>query len=309
MLRTILAASAATVLASPVWAETRTYDMDGFNAIEVSKAVDVVYTGGTAQSVSVEIDDGDFDALDMEVDGRTLKITRPKPRGLFGSDNLSIKNRGDGRRITYNGKRVPEITVYVSSPELVRLKASSSARATADTLTGDSLELRASSSADLEASGIDVARLTVKASSSGDIKAEGVCGRLEAGASSSGDLVAPDLTCETADIDVSSSGGVSAAISGGDVLAEASSSGDIKLTGTCGTFEAAASSSGDIDAKTLVCEGVDVKASSSGDINIAAADSVRARVSSSGDVDIYGEPGDLDVTKSSGGDVTVKSAT
>ena len=85
---------------------------------------------------------------------------------------------------------------------------------------------------------------------------------------------------------------------------EASSSADVELSGTCGTIEVSASSSGDIEADELLCTDANLRGSSGADISAYATASLFARASSGADISVDGAPEANDVKESSGGDIS-----
>lgn len=130
------------------------------------------------------------------------------------------------------------------------------------------------------------------------------------GASSGADVtVAPGMT---GDFSLSASSGADIEVSsfkGGHVKASVSSGSDASIDGTCLAIDASASSGADLDAGKLVCETAAVHASSGSDISIAATKRVTGAVSSGAGIGIAGSPPVVEVNKSSGGDVRVRSRT
>lgn len=108
-------------------------------------------------------------------------------------------------------------------------------------------------------------------------------------------------------VDVSSGADVVAeGVSGGPMEIDSSSGADARVSGTCTTLEADASSGSDIDASDLVCENVTADVSSGADISVHATVSVSADASSGGDIVVYGNPGEVEMDSSSGGDVRLR---
>jgi hypothetical protein len=278
-------------LTQPASAEPKTYDLDGFSTLKASQAINVIYTQSEVFSVTADVENDEFDELIVEKRGDALTLERPKRRGGWLRNNSR-----------------PEITVYVAAPTLSAIQISSSAQFTGDTITASNLKLAASSSGDIELAGVSAGQLETRASSSGTIELTGTCTSLAAKVSSSGRVSADGLTCDTADIDASSSGRIGMAVNGGPVDLDLSSSSDADLSGQCSLIAISASSSAQVDARSLTCASLDARASSGSDIVISITDSVEARASSGADIDIYGSPADVDERTSSGGDVDIHSA-
>ena len=87
---------------------------------------------------------------------------------------------------------------------------------------------------------------------------------------------------------------------------DASSGSDIVVSGKCGSVSADSSSGADIEARKLTCKRGSLDASSGSDIEITVTEKVTADVSSGADIDVWGDPGDRNVDKSSGGGVSFK---
>lgn len=127
------------------------------------------------------------------------------------------------------------------------------------------------------------------ASSSGDIKIIGDLraeGSVTMSSSSSGDIDAKKVECAVLNLSASSSGDIEVdnALCQ-QVYAKASSSGDIEIGGKCEKAALSASSSGDIKAKRLIAVDVVASASSSGDIS-CSGQNVDVKKSSAGDVKV-----------------------
>jgi hypothetical protein len=187
-----IALCAASMLAvTAAHAETRNFDLTGFASVESSAGVDVEITVGGGYSIRAEGDAEALDHLRIELDGDTLEIGRENT-GLF-----SFGRKG-------------QATVYVTTPTLESISASSGS--------------------DLSAVGIDAAEFEASVSSGADAELSGTCGSLKADGSSGADLDAEDLKCTHAVADVSS--GADLTIYASESLeADASSGGDITVYG------------------------------------------------------------------------------
>lgn len=70
--------------------------------------------------------------------------------------------------------------------------------------------------------------------------------------------------------------------------------GDLDLDGSCGSLTARVSGVGELNAKDLECENVEVSVSGVGDASVYASQSVDASVSGIGSISIYGSPTDVE---------------
>ena len=202
-------AAIASLAALPAFAETRAYELESFNAIEVSSGIEVDISAGRSQSISVEQRDGKFEDIKLEVEDGVLRIKRV-------------------RTMSWGGRKVP-FSVTINVPSLTSLSASSGS--------------------EIDADGIDADQFRIKTSSGAEIQA----------------------------------------------------------AGRCGTLEISASSGADINARDLQCEGVDGRVSSGADIDAYATSRVDASASSGGSMRVFGGATNVDINKSTGGSVNVRS--
>lgn len=128
-----------------------------------------------------------------------------------------------------------------------------------------------------------------KASSCGSIKGEGL------------------FKVDTFYAEASSAGDVSLELNTRRVDSRVSSGGDVKLSGTTGELYVASSSGGDFHGVSLQAVVAKVRASSGGSIKVNVKKAFIGRASSGGDVYYYGNPSNVDVQTSSGGDITKRS--
>jgi len=307
MKKALTALATIAILAAPAaLAQGKTYNVSSFSEIKVEGAMYVVHKTGNSTSVRVEADNGDYSDASIETDGDTLRISRESlnSKKSWFSGGRSVNISKDGKTIKVNGKKVPVYTVYVTSPDLVAVKASQSSRFESQSIDADGFEANASSSA--------------------DIILAGKAGAASLGASSSGDVKAKDLKAASAKISASSSGEVEATVTGaGKTNVSASSSGDVKLhstgagsftvsassgasvdmSGACNSISVAASSGADVEADELRCVTATANASSGADVDLFASGSASGNASSGGDISFRGNPTATVVSKSSGGSV------
>jgi hypothetical protein len=160
----LLALPAALLFTAPAGAETRSFNLSGFDSVSAIALMDVVLKQGP-YSVKVEEPHGKFDDLKIEVHGSTLVATR--------QDN-------NGRR----KDEAPAYTVVVTAPSIKRISV-----AAASTLDGRKLAFK---------------DLDIELSSASTITLSGSCGALKLNISSGAKFEGDDLKCQTARVDVSS---------------------------------------------------------------------------------------------------------
>lgn len=229
MIRLTAVSATAIILAAPALAETRTFDVGAFEKIEVSAGLDLVFTTGGDQSVSVEQANGDWDDIVVETRGDTLHLERPRKSGW-----------GWGKRARY--------TITVSAPVITDLRVSSGADAEGSGMSGERVSIRTSSGSDATVTGISAQKVDLRSSSGSDLTASGTCQTLEADSSSGSDLDAEDLICETVEAEASSGSDIEAHATQA-VYADASSGADIDIDGSPSIVETDKSSGGSVSVR------------------------------------------------------------
>lgn len=146
-----VAVTTAALVALPAFAETRTYNLSGFDRIDVSAGIDVTFSQGPF-SVRVDEPDGNFDKLIVEVRGNTLKI---------------------GRRNSWIDWRGVDYSATVSAPNLIGLDVSSGASFEGYSLSLRDLSVDVASGAGVELSG-SCASLQLDISSGARFEGEGL---------------------------------------------------------------------------------------------------------------------------------------
>lgn len=163
----VLCSLAASLLALPAAAETKTYNLPKFERIDISTGLHLVADAGGAQSVSVECDNGDFSELNIKVKDGVLVLSREWNRLSWHQNKNDYK-------------------IIVTAPNIEALDASAGSYSTL--------------------SKIDAGRFTLDLSSGSFVAVNGRSGDCTVDISSGANLEARDLSCENANVDVSSGG-------------------------------------------------------------------------------------------------------
>lgn len=192
-------AIAAAALALTGWAAaaesiSKSYDLAGFDRIDVSGVYSIEVTVGGDFAVSLSGSPEEMDRAEVGVDNGVLSLGQTQwKRGEKGRRN----DRGLEAKITMPSLNALEVSGVVEG----------------------------------EVVGIDADRFDLDLSGVGDVRLTGVCGRLDADVSGVGDLDAEELKCKTVAVDVS---GVGSAVvfASEEVDAEVSGMGDIDVYGS-----------------------------------------------------------------------------
>lgn len=232
MIRTFTVASLAALgLAGAASAETRTYDVGAFNNIDISAGLDLEFTAGEAQSISVENSKGDFSDIEVLVRGDTLVLKRKK--------NM---NWGWNRKRARYG-------ITVTAPQISGLEASSGSDVSGRNMSGDEISIDVSSGADVAVTGVNGGTVMIETSSGSDADVSGTCVTVRAESSSGSDIEARDLICQNGYADASSGSDIAihASVS---VNADASSGADVDVYGGPTDVQSDKSSGGSVSIRS-----------------------------------------------------------
>lgn len=240
-MRTAITLALGTViglsLAGTAMAESRTFDLDGFEKIDFATGLDATVKLG--DSFSVVATSGSTQALDnlqLKVDDGVLKARLDQSFLDF------ILGGGVVGMLLSSGNAV---IVEITLPALSGIDASSGADVTAQGLTGDRLNLNASSGANIEVTDARLGAVRVDSSSGADVDISGTADPVEAEASSGADIDAENLVAADVTARVSSGANISVHATA-RLRAEASSGGDIEVSGNPAKRDVDASSGGDV---------------------------------------------------------------
>lgn len=187
--------------------ETKSYELDEVDQIDIAAGVSAKVEIGEEQSIIVETDKGDFEDLIIRVEDGVLYIKQ------------------EWKNNFWNGRKRPNYKVTATVKDLKSIEASS----------GSSLA----------AEGINDGDFTINVSSGSSVRVEGTCGVVSAEASSGASLNAKEFRCENAAADASSGASLSLFAST-KVDAKASSGSSVKVYGSPEDVNARKSSGGSI---------------------------------------------------------------
>lgn len=233
LVATLMLASAGAALA-----QSRDYDLTGFQRLDIANGIIATVQPGDDFAVSVETNNQDLlDKLIIEVNDGELAASFDQNFFDF------IMNGGIvGKMLSPPA----EVRLTVSLPELTGVSASSDANVDVAAFAGASFELDISSGAHVTVAEATVGAVTVDISSGSRATLRGTCETLDVGASSGSNLDAGQLSCKSARVEASS--GSSASVSAStSVSANASSGGDIRVLGNPAEDNVQTSSGGDVN--------------------------------------------------------------
>ena len=219
-------------------AESRTYDLSGFDTVVLSTGVRAIVTTGGEFSVRVEARDAQtFDRLDVSVAGGRLHIG-------FARNFVDFFLSGAFLDLLRLGGDIG-VTAYVSLPTLNGAEVSSGGQIEASNVKSDRFRADASSGGQLMLLGVAGGDVRAQASSGGRIEIEGGTAEIDAAVSSGGMLRGERLTCQRGRLEASSGGDLEVTVTT-RVRANASSGGNIEAYGNPSERDVNSSSGGHV---------------------------------------------------------------
>lgn len=184
----------------------RTLNED-FNAIEVSRGLDVYLTQGETESIRVQADENLQNIIIAEVDNGVLNI--------YANENISS---AASKKVMVNFKTIERIS-----------SSSGSDVVSTNIITANELEIYTSSGSDVELE-VDVENLICESSSGSDIKLSGTTNTFRADATSGSDIKAAKLKALKTKANANSGADITVNTSK-ELTASANSGGDINYYG------------------------------------------------------------------------------
>lgn len=233
----LLAALVGLSLANPALAESRTFDLTGFDRVDISTGLDARVRLGNAFAVTADSRSRDaLDNLELRVENGVL-VARIESNFLD-----FILSGGLVGMLFSSGNAV---SVDLTLPALTGVTASSGADVDVEAIKTDRLSLDASSGANIDLTRADIGTLIASASSGSDISIDGKAQRADLNASSGSDIDAEDLVAGEAQVEASSGANIDIHVTDA-VRAHASSGGDIEILGDPRQRDVDASSGGEV---------------------------------------------------------------
>lgn len=217
--------AAAAAIASPGCARDRheaggptierSYQVGGFERIEVGGSYDVMVHTGAAPSVQARGPKKDLERLVVEVKGDRLVIRPREERGMF--------------RMVWSSN--DKVVVNVTVPQLRAADVAGSGDIRIDNVRGDRFAGNIAGSGGLSLDQVDVKALAVSVAGSGSVQGKtGKAQTLSLNITGSGEIDTRGVASRTADVSIAGSGSVAAHASD-TASVSIMGSGDVALTG------------------------------------------------------------------------------
>ncbi|MES2421657.1 MAG: head GIN domain-containing protein [Pseudomonadota bacterium] len=188
---------------------TRTFQVTGFDQIDLRGSDDVDVRVGTGFSVRAEGPSEQLDRLRIERDGDTLDIGRKNGTGFGWSKGATVK-------------------VYVTLPRLTEANVSGSGNMAVDRVEGSGFEGGIAGSGNLTIAAVQVESAKFSIAGSGTARASGSARDLSVEIAGSGNVEASRLQAKSAKVEIAGSGSVRAVVDG-PAKVDMMGSGDVDL--------------------------------------------------------------------------------
>lgn len=189
---------------------SRNFAASGFDKVKLAGSDDVRVVIGPAFAVSATGPQKILDALDIRVEGDTLKVGRTSKMWSF--------NKGSA-------------VVTVTMPAIKGASLAGSGNLDVAQADGSAFEANLGGSGNLNVARVAVEALSVNLAGSGDVKIAGNAKAVDVSLAGSGDVRVDETSAEQANISIAGSGSVDARVSGSATVSMLGS-GDVTITGT-----------------------------------------------------------------------------
>lgn len=207
-----VALSAAAPRAS---AETRSYPFKNFKKIEANAAYDIEFTQGPNYSVTVDSKYDNLDKVTVEMDGDTLRITRPRHSDLHHN---------------------VEDIVRITAPDLDALKLEAAIKFTAGNLKVDRLDIDAHAAVSIDIANLTAGPVNVHADAATKVNLKGSCTKLDLVIGAATTVNADELKCREVSVDAGTASSVRAFASD-KAVAKAAVASKVLISGKPKEFE------------------------------------------------------------------------
>lgn len=278
----------------------KTFNVTGFDGIEVSGGFDVILSQGTSESVTLSAQENLYEYIHVEVEQGILKIytennlmpTKPlKARVMFKNiNNLHVSGGGDVMAET--------------------------------NITAEALSIGMSGGGDIEAN-IEATNLSCNISGGGDAKLNGTSGQFDVNMTGGGNLTSAmntgNLACrlsgggdlilrshkEANDIKLELSGGGDAdvEVNTSNLTCTLSGGGDATLSGNATQLDLNLNGGGNVQASDMKVATVTFQVSGGSDLHLNVSDEIKGNISGGGDIYYSGSPEIVSIDARGGSEV------
>jgi hypothetical protein len=191
---------------------SRSFDVSGFDKVELTGSDDVRIIAGPAFSVQASGPEKTLEKLKIEVSGSTLNIGRKRSISMGWSNDKSA-------------------LITVTMPTIKGASLAGSGDMAIDRVETSDFDADLAGSGNLSVKSAQVEKLNVSLAGSGDVTLAGTTKFIDISIAGSGDVMAKDVSATDASISIAGSGNVDARASGAASVSIVGS-GDVNISGT-----------------------------------------------------------------------------
>jgi hypothetical protein len=265
----------------------KTYNITGFEGVDVSGGFDVNLVQGNSESVIISAQENLFEYITVKVENGVLKIKMEhnviQTKGLKAKiylksiNSLAVSGGGDVSAET--PLDVPELAINLSGGGDI-----------VTTLKTEELDCHISGGGDAEIGGA-IANYRLNMSGGGDIQSEIAAQTISCTISGGGDVKLNNSSAATlADVNISGGGDLAMDVQADEIKCSVSGGGNATLNGSAKNLEVAVNGGGDINARSFKTEKATFRANGGSDVHISATSELSGQISGGGDVYYSGNP-------------------
>lgn len=179
MLKLLTLTLVTAALATPAFADTKSYAFTGFTRIDADSAFEIQFTQSPTYSVVVDSNPNHLDKIIVEKDGDTLRISRPKNTHIRGKMHDIVR---------------------ISAPDLNELELDAAIKFSSDKLDVDTLKIDAEAATSISIRSLKADTLDVDIDSASKLTLSGTCNRFTVDLGAASSVIASDFKCREAAI-------------------------------------------------------------------------------------------------------------
>lgn len=265
----------------------KTYNITGFDGVDVSSGFDVNLVQGNSESVTISAQENLFEYITVKVENGILRIKMERnviqTKGLKAKiylksiNSLSVSGGGDISAETTLD--VPRLAINLSGGGDI-----------ATTLKTGELDCHISGGGDADFKG-DISNYRLNMSGGGDLQSDVAAQTISCSMSGGGDFkMKNSSTAKMADINISGGGDLAMDISAEEVKCSVSGGGNATLNGSAKFLDVAVNGGGDVNAGNFKTEKAAFRANGGSDVHISATSELNGQISGGGNVYYSGNP-------------------
>lgn len=177
----------------------KSFDLSGFNALEVNGHADLTFRQADAFSVVVKANEDAYEYLDYRVENGTLVLGTKDNATLMTTELDVAVSLPVLTRLTVNGAADVELSGSYKSEKALTVQVNGAGDFELNGLSVPSLTITLNGAGDIEAQNLDVEKLSVTVNGAGDLVLSGKAAQASVSVHGAGDVDARELDCDNWD--------------------------------------------------------------------------------------------------------------